>query len=316
MSLSGHFWTIAPLVKHRLRPPSLPETNPWSVTVTHDVRGETRLDGLLQKPGGRSARARMLLLAIHGLGGSNLGHNVAPAARVADALGIACLRINLRGASGRGDDFYHAGLWQDINAVLSSDTLAEYTDIYLLGYSMGGHISLRYASEDVDPRVRAVAAICCPLDLDRSATGIDAPARWIYRQHVLKSLLRAAAPVVRRGELPVGMAEFQKISTLRQWDTRVVAPRFGFAGAEDYYAKESAGPRLTALKRPALLVAAENDPMILADDVRPSLRGASSRLDVRWTPHGGHVGFPARFDLGERAPLGLEHQVAAWLLRQ
>jgi predicted alpha/beta-fold hydrolase len=64
---------------------------------------------------------------------------------------------------------------------------------------------------------------------------------------------------------------------------------------------------------PALLVLAEHDPMVPAQTVRPALAGASALLDVRWHTRGGHVGFPADLDLGQRAPLGLPSQVRSWL---
>jgi hypothetical protein len=53
--------------------------------------------------------------------------------------------------------------------------------------------------------------------------------------------------------------------------------------------------------------------MVPAHSVRPALAGASALLDVRWHTRGGHVGFPANIDLGERAPLGLPSQVRSWL---
>jgi hypothetical protein len=37
-------------------------------------------------------------------------------------------------------------------------------------------------------------------------------------------------------------------------------------------------------------------------------------LTTRWAK-GGHVAFPARLDLGEAAPRGLESQVVSWLRR-
>ena len=33
MSLRGHLWTIAPRLRHRLRPPRLPESRPWEVAL-------------------------------------------------------------------------------------------------------------------------------------------------------------------------------------------------------------------------------------------------------------------------------------------
>ena len=320
MSLSGHYWTIAPFVSHvARRTPAAPaaEAEPWSAVVAKDAFGDIRLLGDLRRASHRSPRPRALLVVIHGLGGSSESHYMRPATRAAQNVDIACLCLNLRGVGGgASEDFYHAGLWQDVDAALASGTLAEYTDIYVFGYSMGGHVALRYATEKVDPRVRAVAAVCSPLDLDRSAAAIDRPARWIYRQHVLRGLKRMVAPAVRRKKIPISITEMMSISTLRTWDQRIVAPHHGFTSAEDYYAKASVGPRLAHLQRCALLVASHADPMVESRTVRPALEHAPALLDVRWASRGGHVGFPRSLDLGERGPLGLEHQVLAWLLRQ
>ena len=49
-------------------------------------------------------------------------------------------------ADGRGEDFYHAGLTVDLEAAIASPELARYQRILILGYSLGGHVVLRYAA--------------------------------------------------------------------------------------------------------------------------------------------------------------------------
>jgi hypothetical protein len=93
-------------------------------------------------------------------------------------------------------------------------------------------------------------------------------------------------------------------------------PRFGFASPEDYYTRMSVGPHLARLRIPALLVAAEADPMVPPAALRPSLATEHASLTVRWVPRGGHVGFPAGLDLGFAAAPGLERQLLAWLRAQ
>ena len=66
-----------------------------------------------------------------------------------------------------------AGLTADLEAAIRSPALEGYEHILLLGYSLGGHIALRYACSRPNERVRAVAAICSPLDLDRGARHLD-----------------------------------------------------------------------------------------------------------------------------------------------
>jgi predicted alpha/beta-fold hydrolase len=107
--------------------------------------------------------------------------------------------------------------------------------------------------------------------------------------------------------------EVLRVRTLREWDRLTVVPRFGFADPEDYYGRASVGPRLGALRVPALLVASPVDPMVPASSIAAAARGVSS-LDLRWVERGGHVGFTPRLDLGLAGPPGLAGQLAAWLL--
>lgn len=309
--LHGHFWTIAPWLLHVVRPAAPPPASPFSVTIEDPRAGPVGLHGRIRHARG----SKSLLIAVHGLGGNADSHYILAAAVAAEQAGLSCLRMNLRGAGGGAVDFYHAGLWSDLHAAIQAPELDRYERIGILGYSLGGHVTLRYASSGaVDARVRSVAAVCPPLDLDRGAAEIDKPERWVYRRHVLIGLKELLADVARRRPTPIGVREAMAIRSLREWDTRVVAPRFGFTSAEHYYAEESAGPRLHALARPALLVAAEADPMVPAHTLRPSLRDAPPALEVKWIADGGHVGFPKHVKVGEGATaVGLERQVIDWL---
>jgi hypothetical protein len=313
MPLDGHLWTLRPWLAHQLRPARPPASEPWSAIVDDDVVGSVRIHGRLTAIAG----AREGIVLVHGLGGSSDAHYMITAARAAAAAGLTTLRLDLRGAGGTGEDLYNAGLTADLRAAIASPALAACESIVVLGFSLGGHIALRYATEDVDPRVRAVAAVCPPIDLERSAAAIDQPERWVYRRHVLVSLKEMAAAVLARSTrghraLP-SMREVRSIARLRDWDEQVIAPRFGFRSAEHYYAEQSVAPRLHRLAVPALLVAATGDPMIPPDTVRPALAHRFPQLDVRWLDVGGHVGFPAELDLGLGGDLGLEPQVVRWL---
>ncbi len=117
--------------------------------------------------------------------------------------------------------------------------------------------------------------------------------------------------------MPTPIETVRKVSSLRQLDELTVVPRFGFASAADYYAQVSAGPRLGLLRKPALLVATEEDPMVTARSVRSGLAAAPSRhsLEVVWSEKGGHVGFPPEVDLGLGVRGVMDEQVHHWLWR-
>lgn len=308
--LSGHWWTIGPRIAAWSKRPPLTEGRRWTTVVTDPDRGGVRLSGVFHD----APDDAPLVLVVHGLGGSAESPYAARAAAAATARGCAVLRLNLRGADLSGDDIYHGGLVADLEAALDSAEAAARRRVYCLGYSLGGHVVLRFAVESAATRFVAAAAVCSPLDLDRSAAAIDAPGYGLYRAYLLRRLRRILAAAAPRNPALPALAGVARIRTLRAWDGAVVAPRFGFTSAEDYYARASVAPHLPRLRRPALLVLAQDDPMVRRESVEPALRLAPPSLDVRWVRPGGHVGFPRRLDLGHAGGLGLEAQVVSWLL--
>lgn len=316
---AGHYWTFRPYLGHLLRPAAPPTSRCFRALADDPLHGEVPITGRLSgAPGGE------LCVIVHGLGGSSRSHYVIRAARDAHAAGMATLRLDLRGADRSGADIYHAGLTADLHATLASPRLASYDDVYLLGFSVGGHVVLRYLAEGADPRIRGAAAICPPLDLAAGAAEIDRRRRTVYRRHVLRGLKEIYAAVTRRRGPIVPLAEAMKIDTIRSWDERIVAPRFGFEGAEDYWARTTVVPLLDRISLPTLAVIASHDPVVLAHTVRPALERARS-LEVVYVDEAGHLGFPGGVDLGLRAshaaattlaaPSTMDRQVIDWLRR-
>lgn len=295
-----------------LRPERVPRDEPWDTTLVDPVVGPIRLTGWLRA---RPA-SETLVIVVHGLGGDTESRYVLRAARAADAAGLSYLRLNMRGADRSGEDIYHAGLTADLRAALRCPELARFRRIYVVGYSMGGHITLRWASEpDRDPRVRAIVAVCAPLDLEFGAHAIQRPLGLPYQWHVLRGLKEMYAAAAGRPAMPISRQDALSIRTILEWDEAVIAPRFGFASRADYYERTSAGPTLERMDLPSLFVAADADPMVTAEQLRPWLKSASEAIDVAWTHRGGHVGFPDDLDLGFGDVGALEPQIVRWLLR-
>ena len=68
------------------------------------------------------------------------------------------MRFNMRGADRSGEDVYHAGTTEDLRAMLRSPALARFRRIHVIGFSLGGHILIRWATEpDRDPPLPPVA---------------------------------------------------------------------------------------------------------------------------------------------------------------
>jgi hypothetical protein len=100
--------------------------------------------------------------------------------------------------------------------------------------------------------------------------------------------------------------------SIREYDDAIIAPYGGYEGADDYYARSSAGPVLTLIGKPTLILAAGDDPMIPADSVTRWPLAQTVRLEM--PPNGGHTGFvgkttaPGKFWAAERALAFIEEK--------
>ena len=165
--------------------------------------------------------------------------------------------------------------------------------------------------------VRAVAAVCSPLDL---AAGGHAIGRGFNRLVYTRMFLRSMVPkALAKLEQHPGLFDREALLQARDlhaFDNVFTGPLHGFAGTDDYWMRASAKPLLPDIRIPALALNALNDPFIPAASLpKPGQVGRWVQL---WQPgHGGHVGF-----VGALSPWGLPWHVlsmpaavGAWLLR-
>lgn len=267
-----------------------------------------RLSGLLAL----HPEPRGLVLVVHGMGGRPTSHYMARAANAAWRHGFSTLRLALRGADRQGEDFYHAGLTADLRAALLSPAVAPLGPFFVLGYSLGGHVSLKFAAEGALPGVRAVAAVSPPLDLVTTAHALDHEVSPVYRHYLLGGLKSIYRQVARKRPVPSSVWSVLRARTVRQWDERAVCPRHGFESPDAYYAGESVAPRLGQIGIPTLVIASDRDPLVPVRTTRATLRHRHEGIDYREIAAGGHAGFPASLDLGMGGAFGLDDQIMAW----
>lgn len=304
MNVSAHFWSVWPTVRHSVLPYRSIASSAWATTLADPDRGEIPLTGLWTEVEG----ARTAVLIVHGLGGSFGRHYCIRAARAAAIAGASSLQLALRGADGSGADLYHMALTADLDAAIASPELARYDSVVLMGFSVGGHIALHHAITTSDPRIRAVAAVCSPLDLVRSARAIDARRAWLYRHWVLGGLKKMYEAMAAKQDVPSPLEDVRAVRTIRDWDSLTIVKRFGFGHVDRYYETASVAPRLPELNVPGLYVATRHDPMVPRWTVVDALANASPALEARWFDDGGHVGFPKRS--------GVEAAIIDWLLER
>jgi len=282
---------------------------PFTTTLNDAVMGSVRLTGILDEPSSDS-----LVLTIHGHGSNANSRSCADMARAARHAGIASLRLSQRGADLSGEDIYHGGLTDDLKAALSSPEILKYKKIFVAGYSIGGQIAMRSVIDRVDPRIRAVAAICSPLDVAAAADEFDRPTMAVYRSHVFSGLNRVYATTAKRRTLPTPIETVRKARSVRERDELTVVKRFGFQSADQYYKAIQMSDQTQNLDLPSLLVTSQNDPIVPMHTLRRAICNASPALSVVSVNAGGHMYFPKELDLGQKGDRGLENQVIQWLI--
>jgi hypothetical protein len=261
-----------------------------------------------------SVAPRGTLLAIHGLSGSAESGYMRRTAVQAHARGWAVVRINLRNCGGTealAATFYNAGQSDDADAVLRAIEEKGLPRPYvLLGFSLGGNIALLYAGLSGSAcRADAVCGVNPPVELPVCIDAIERSGNALYHAYFTRSLCAQLRRIRRVREVPGPEATPDTIGGVRGFDDLFTAPDAGYASAADYYRGASAGAVLTGVKRPALILSAQDDPFVPVS-MFDAHRAASIGLRFVHPHRGGHCGYWAarrpRFWAAEAALLFFE----------
>jgi hypothetical protein len=253
------------------------------------------------------APARGFVALVHGLEGSARSPYMLGALALAHARGLAAVAMNFRSCSGEPNRLarsYHSGETGDLALVLRR-VAARWPRLAgaVIGFSLGANVTLKWLAEQGErapEAVRGGVAISCPFDLGACARRLDERSGWWLRVHFLRTLRRKA--LVKAAQFPgrLDEAAIRRASTFRTFDDIVTAPLHGFRDAEEYWRLASSGASLGDIRRPALLLSAEDDPLIPASSIPVAAARANPALRLEVTARGGHVGFVAGSVLAPR----------------
>lgn len=251
-------------------------------------------------------RGAPCIALFHGLEGSSRSHYARRLMRAAGKQGWHGVVIHFRGCSGEPNRLaraYHSGDSAEIDWILRRLYADGHSVLFAAGVSLGGNALLKWAAElgdKPDSPVKAIAAVSVPLDLAAANESLSAGFNLVYARHFLRTLIPAARAKHQRFPGRFDLRRALDARTLRDFDDAVTAPLHGFSGADDYYARSSAGPLLGTICLPTLLLHAINDPFLPAAALpRPEQLSPAVKLEL--LAQGGHVGFvhglpPGRVD--------------------
>lgn len=241
-----------------------------------------------------------LAVLSHGLEGHSDRAYVRGMVRALNDAGIDAVAWNYRGCSGEPNRLlrmYHNGTYDDLHHVIRHAAgQGGYRAVFLIGFSMGGNMTMLYLgkqADEVPAYVKGAVGFSVPCHLADASRQLDRRENVFYMQRFLKSLHRKIRDKQDRFPRELDDTDYHKIRSFRQFDDRYTAPIHGFADAADYWRQCSCGPWLTRIRVPALLVNAQDDP-ILAGGCYPVRECRQNpRVHLETPRYGGHVGFVA-----------------------
>ena len=191
---------------------------------------------------------------------------------------------------------YHSGISEDLELVIEHILKTHhYRQIVLIGFSMGGNITLKYLGEkgpDLPTEITKAIAISTPLDLLSCSYTLLTFPNIFYGRHFLSTILHKVRE--QRSSIEALGLDVDKLLTarnLREFDNWFTAPVHGFHSEDHYYTSCSSKPLLKNIRIPALLISAYDDP-ILSSECYPTTAEINNPLiTTLYTQHGGHVGF-------------------------
>ncbi len=304
----GHLQTIVPALFRRVP------------VVTRERQRVTTPDGdFLDLDWLRDPAHRRLAILSHGLEGNSHDSYVQGMARTLHGDGWDVLAWNFRGCSGEPNRLlrsYHSGSSDDLAIVVDHALASDrYDSIALVGFSLGGNVTLKYLGElgpDVDPRLVAAVAFSVPCDLASSSLALESCANRIYMDRFLVNLRRKIREKIATHPGKLTDRGLDTMRTFREFDGAYTAPLHGYHDAEDYWTRASSKPVLPRITIPTLLVNARNDPFLPTACFPEEAAHANPHFQLETPATGGHLGFPT----SRHAPESWPDRRASQFLRQ
>jgi uncharacterized protein len=246
-------------------------------------------------------KSRKLVVITHGLEGDTNRHYILGTAKAFAQDGWDVLAWNQRSCGGELNltkKLNHHGEIEDLSFLIHTALKRKsYEKVVLVGYSLGGSMTLKYLGvngKNVPEAVHRAVVISVPCDLEAASAKLN---NWenylIYKRFYSKLTRKAHAKNTQFPDM-VDERNFKKIKGWRDFDDYVSAPLLGFRDATEFYANAASKHFLKGISIPTLLLNAQNDPILTPTSYAPELAENHPFLYLETPLQGGHVGFSLR----------------------
>lgn len=238
-----------------------------------------------------------LIIVSHGLEGDSQRPYMLGIAELFNNHNFDVVCWNMRSCSGEINAqkrFYHLGATDDLDTVIKHTLTKKYKSIFLVGFSAGGNLTLKYLGENATklcPEIKKAATFSVPLHLSDCTQNLAKINNRIYEHRFLKSLKNK---IKLKSEFFPDLINWKKINDVKHiwdFDEYITAPLHGFKGAEDYYEKSSSINYIADIQIPTLIINAQNDPFLGKKSFPYHLTKNLKFIHFETPKTGGHCGF-------------------------
>ena len=234
------------------------------------------------------------VLLLHGLEGSLRSAYAQRLINTLNQQNIPVAFMFFRGCNGKPNNkvrSYHSGETEDLKSVINYLKKSGSEKIALVGYSLGGNITLKYMGEQqTDDSIICATAISVPMVLSICAERMNRGFSRIYQYGLMRRLINK---VQQKQHLlsAAGMSDKpESLKTFVEFDNTYTAPSHGFNDAQHYYQSCSSRQFLNDIKKPTLMIHSKDDPF-MTEAVLPGENEISEKVTLELSDNGGHVGF-------------------------
>jgi len=238
------------------------------------------------------------LIVLHGLEGSSRSKPVLGVMAAAHRIRWEVVGINFRSCSGESNRLrraYHGGDSTELGWVIDRVIAENPTRaIGCVGVSLGGNVLLKYLGEygeQVPQQVRAASAISTPFDLGIAVRYVERGMSQLYMRNLVSSLKKKTFAKLARYPDLVDPMRLRAVRTLAEFDHVVTGPLHGFQDGQTYWQSSSSASRLSTIRRPTLLINAEDDPFFPGEALPREAIARNCHLTAEFPQAGGHTGF-------------------------
>lgn len=299
--INGHWETVVPSIFFKVRE-----------NLYERERFELNDGDFLDLDWIRNGSNRCMILT-HGLEGDSGRYYVKRTAKYFAEKGWDILAWNCRSCSGemnRLPRFYHHGDTPDLASVVGQALKKGYQEVFLMGYSMGGSMILKFLGEKrQDARIIGASVFSVPCNLRDSAVQLRLSENRFYEKRFLKKLVHKIKIKADQHPDIISGEGIDQLEDFDQFHDHYTAPLHGYSSKEEFFDQATCDQFLHSIDRPVLIVNADNDPMLGAACYPYEVASSHDLLTLEVPKTGGHVGFT----LTRKGPSYMEYSTQSFI---